>query len=1397
MVRCERDGARCSNGPGCERRDTRVCLISCLIAVCVALGTFVPGTPAFAEFTHKLEAQITGPSSSESFGQPWSLTFDSGGNLFVADPPNSVVDVFGADGGFSAHVGGGVLSGGYTRGVGVDGSGRVYVADSNLSEVFAFSPKGPNPSAGYELLSQWKEPPFGSGCCFLYSAVDNHSAGPSDERAGDVYVLSSGGVVYVVQPEGASEGKVIAELLAPGAGANGGIAVDRSNGNVYVAEPENHIVVVFNSKGEEQPLLAITGSETPGGATEFRPIAIAIDSSTGEEAIYVVDEAARVVDEFSSAGSWLGQIKQTTPGQALQEPLGVAVQEAGGASKGEVYVSDGAAKVVDVFAAAGVILADVATQAASNVTPTTATLNGNVDPSGIQVSECRFEYRAEEEGNFAHSAPCSPSPGSGSSAEPVSGELNGLAPNTSYRYRLAATNANGTNFGAEESFVTAGAPRIRGELAEVRSSERAGQTTATLQAQVDPGDRETTYRFEYGETTSYGTSIPIPDGELGAAHEFVPVAPAELTGLKVGTAYHFRVVAVNEYGTSFGEDRQFRTTDAALVEAFATHVTATSAILGARVDPLGSPTTYYFQYGTEECAVAVHPCVQVPAAPGAPAGSGEGFVAVVPQQVLDLAAGSTYHYRVVAVNELGVVDGQDQTFTTWGGPGAVSLPDDRAWESVSPANKLGGFIRPLIEEDAVAASQDGSKFAFLSEQSLLPEAQGASVFDQVLARRTSAGWSAEDIATPHDRPPGQGVGQGQEYRLFSPDLSYALVQPFGPFTALSPEATERTPYIRDNASSTYRPLLTAANVPLGTEFGGSQARSFGPVDVVGATPDLRHVLMRTEELALTPVSVTDGLYEWSGGRLQLVDLLPEGEGGGPVEGLLGHHNEDVQHAVSDDGSRVFWEGIGGEHHLYLRDTAKEQTLKLDAVQSGSGVGLVEPLFQIASADGSKVFFTDEQHLTPVSGTSGRDLYECDVTESSGANGCRLSDLTRALNSGESAELSGMAVLGASEDGSYVYFLAHGVLATNENAASGEKATPGAQNLYVLHFDGSVWTSSFIASLSDEDVQNQNRIRTARVSPDGRYLAFMSNRSLTGYDSRDANSGERDEEVFLYAAEGRPRLVCASCNPTGTRPVGVLESGAPRLPVQNIVDSPGSWTHSWLAANVPTQEDFGLGQARYQPRYLSDSGRLFFNSIDALAPEDVNGQWDVYQYEPPGVGSCTSGSPGFDSKADGCVNLISSGRSSQETAFLGASESGGDVFFLTTGRLTSQDEDEQFDVYDAHECSLSPCIAPPTPATPVTCTSGETCRPSPSAGQPVFGPLASQAPAGEGNLLRATAIPAQPKAHTRARLLAAALKVCRAKPRSKRAKCRAAAYKRYGPHVKKRRHTTKHPKGKGR
>ena len=392
----------------------------------------------------------------------------------------------------------------------------------------------------------------------------------------------------------------------------------------------------------------------------------------------------------------------------------------------------------------------------------------------------------------------------------------------------------------------------------------------------------------------------------------------------------------------------------------------------------------------------------------------------------------------------------------------------------------------------------------------------------------------------------------------------------------------------------------------------------------------------------------------------------------------------------------------------------------------------------ASSEDSRIFFLDNSKLTADSNSGSNDLYECEVVEVAGRPRCNLTDLTP--NAGAEAANVKM-VLGASEDGAYVYFVAEGALAAG--------ARGGANNLYVRH-GGS---TTFIAVVSSEDErffregslsEGYAQVRD-RVSPNGLWLAFMSDQDLTGYDTRDAVSERSDEEVYLYDASANT-LACASCDPTGALPLGISE-GVSGFGIASIVPAWSSFEDGVIS---------GYDQ-EYQPRYLSDSGRLFFDSYGALVPQDVNGAIDVYQYEPAGVpegehacsSTARSGSEtfkptrGFEvqgrsgQEGAGCVALISSGTSPEESTFIDASENGGDVFFLTTSRLAPQDFDNAPDVYDAHECAAaSPC--PPVQAQqPPACETEGSCRGAPAPAPSIYGAPSSATFDGAGNLTQAS------------------------------------------------------------
>ncbi|MBA3865971.1 MAG: hypothetical protein H0X42_06445 [Solirubrobacterales bacterium] len=1229
---------------------------------------------------------ITFATTGEGAGQvqsPQGIAIDqSTGNVYIADESNFRVDKFDAEGNFR-------LAWGFS------------VADGSSLELQTCGPEATPPSAE---CSRANTAGRGSEAPGAVSPV--HVA--VDPSSGDVYVTSFGR--YAVQKFG-PDGEFLLIF---------GREVDKTSGADVCTAADL-------AAGDE------CGGGVPGtepGQLENRVPPLAIDAGGH---VWVGDNGR--IEEFAADGAYLSEV--ALPGAEFTPELGSLAVDA----SGEFYVISSATQGVQKLAPSGTEI-ETLDETGSEYRALALDGSGDVFVSDRQSYESPATFR---EFNPAGEQVSQFGSGQVFGAQGPYGIAIGDGAEALY-----STSAGGGGYAAQRFPLPEPGPLISGERATGLTP-----TTATLAATLNPEGHETTYHFEYGTSESYGESTPSGTLAGGFAEASIEAPIAQLTP---ATTYHFRLVATNHCNqaepaaecTVRGEDQTFTTPPAVQIDAESvTEVTATSATFNGQLNPLGVAATWSVEYGPTAAYGASTPIGNLPATSGDIA---------VQAHVQGLAAATTYHYRFVAHDEReGIpytVYGADLTFTTQLTGAGFQLPDGRAWELVSPIDKGAALIKSASSDGGTGLTQaaaDGGALTYLTLAPLEETAEGnrAIELSQALASHGVAGWRSEDITTPYRAATGLRAGSGNEYRSFSEDLSRALVEP-RETDLLSAEASERTPYLRDDLATppTYRPLVTGkegfANVPPGTEFGGNPNSLFSAARFVGGTPDLSHAVLRSS-VPLAAGAPPEALYEWAAGRLQLLSILPVAEGGEGVSAVLGAESAgapegaNVRGALSSDGSRVFWTAPSGG--LYLRDTTSEETTRLDAVQAGaSGTGAVAPLFQGSSADGARAFFTDTQRLTANASATGADLYECEVTQGEGGLGCRLTDLTP--NGAEATSVQGL-VSGISTDATDLYLVANGVL-TGTPSSRGESASPGdctdstqpaaTCNLYALHYSAGSgeWETRFISVLSNEDAGDWGVVvsletptsrpteavaLSAASSPNGRYFAFMSERRLTGYDNTDAASGEPDQEVFVYD-RAADRLACASCDPYGARPAGQLdqnevgEAGEGR-PELRVVDPAGLWQGHWLAAKLPNPHLKDPSYAISQPRFVLDDGRVFFDAISPAVPADTNRAWDTYEYEPTSTGGCSGSSESASIAAipGGCVALLTSGTDPGESGFLEASTSGDDVFLLTTARLSAEDVDARYDVYDAHVCGAGwQCPAPvPPPLAP--CSSAGSCRSS--------------------------------------------------------------------------------------
>ena len=1265
-------------------------------------------------------------SSGEGAGQvsePGGLAVNrETGRLYVADRANDRIDVFAPSGAFEKAFGWGVRDGAAEIQLcttvckkGLEGAGS---GEFKIPSEIAVDNTGEAGHQGDVYVvdeENQRVEKFDEDGHFLLT----FGGGVDKKTNGNVCTKESGDPCGV-GADSFEEGKFARENV--GIFATGFFVGVAPGGTVYVVD--SHVVSEGGTKEAKYRLQMFEASGAEIGPQHLlsegdAAKSLAVDS-TG--ALYVADERGAVVHKYEADGTQVGSLFANESAQALAAGVG-----------NQLFIS---------------------TPFDGGNFPVQATSIVEYDPAGVALR--RFGYGL------------------------LGSRVEGLSPDSAGLGIYASESSPGESAGnavLHLDFPADNRP-ISFRPCEVIQGT-LGNTKATLQGLINPETHATTYHFEYVtqahfEASGFSSPSVTPQSASIGEDAVLHKASAKLEALTPETVYHCRVVATNAAGEATGEEGTFNTREPLeLGPEWSSGVTEDAAVLEAEVNPVGIATTGQFEYVTD-AEFQASGFAQAKLAPTGELdfGAGEALVSAA-AQVSGLAPGTRYHYRLRAKDESfpgGIVCPElklscpehERTFRTYPSFGSSSpIADERSYELVSPVEgnsaeigvpeqrRSGGATVNTFYRLIRASDGSGEAMTFTSFTSFAsPEAAPAT--SQYVSRRTEAGWSTENIS-----PAGPQQAAVPPYRGFSADLG------LGAFVVSQPREDEelvRNLYLRDDRTGVVQRLTDEEpNVSFNSE------EDFLCLDYAGASADgARAFFAANGSYAGAPVGKGFSLYEWSVAEgLHPLSILPgkstavtpnasTGFGAGQAHCQSG---ETVsRNVVSADGQRIYWTYVpeSGPTRLLVRIGGQE-TIQLDNRLAGATGSSGDGVFQGASTDGSRAFFIDKSRLTP--GASEGDLYLYELP------GDELKNLTPGS---EAAGVQGMVAI--SDDGSYAYFVATGALSGEANAV-GEKAEAGKHNLYVYH-EGHV---GFIAVLSGEDSTawgSNPHLKGARVSPDGRSLAFLSveAKRLAGYDNTVLSGGHcqlpafpQDDSVlggspicpqaFLYDAQSKD-MSCTSCNPSGERP-----SGPTILP---------GWSNPFEG-----------------PRYLSDDGsRLFFESVDALLPRDENQKRDVYEFERPGHGTCTTENLGYDPASGGCHFLLSGGKTADDSYLLDASSSGRDVFLSTRSQLTGSDVDENYDIYDFREGGGFP-----EAQNPPGCEA-EGCRPpAATTMMSLSGALGSATFTGAGNLASEVARPTvkpKPKPLTRAQKLAKALKRCKKdKLRKKRARCEKSARRKYG------------------
>jgi len=874
-------------------------------------------------------------------------------------------------------------------------TGTLYVVDQGNDRVQVFTPSGES----YAYSAQ-----FGA------AELTNPLGIAVDQANGDIYVSDETGVKRFTSA-------LALDATYTNEGVTGPLAIDPTDGDLVVADTLTDTVRTFNDDGSADG--SFDGSTSPGGAfTGLRDIAAAPDGdlividtngtienqpggefATGDSRIERFDSSgahvATVGPVFRAAavavdpatGAYLVSGNQTAVDQneppsmshfgaddqlirTFKLPISTAQYEtvqglAALSSEGRffavadiAYWGGGPYGAPEIHIIEDVAPPQVEIEAATDVTETTATLHGQVNPEG-GATEYRFEYTSDGV-NFSQT-PTEVLGNTGTADTPVEATLEGLDPSLSYGVRLVALKANQQVIRTTPLVTFANAP-ILAPTVTLDPATELGPDSVVLNGTIHNHELKATYRFEYSIDGGENWSIaPGPDDDTGvddplAADDDPQAVSAKLTNLEPDREYLIRLRATTLGGEVTTAAQALTTlTQAPFATTFgAAPRTTTTVRLNGRINPRNRPTTYYFEYGPTASYGQ-----QTPAAP---ASAGDGNVQIlVSEQLTGLQPGTTYHFRLVAQSNAGTTESPDATFTTR--TVAEMTAPSRGIELVNQPEK--GNQEPV---SGAAQTPDGNK-VFWNLQTGAPGSPSAySQFRSERTKATPQWWETYSVLPPIDQ--------------LEPNTTYNTVlsisEDGNTFLVRSRQGSGAQGAIRVEPDGSIADLYTAPpdHLPICECVSASMSKD-GKRVFLELTRNFAEFKPQKPEQVLDPdhPEGTQQVYEIGDGSPELLSRLPGGQVG-TCSALFAVGPFYTHPGIDDGGTRMVFQSQGAAcdepFRLYLRDLETDTTISLGGTPV-SGAPSAERLVRI-KGDGSEVLFLSESRLDPADQNNLGDVY---------------------------------------------------------------------------------------------------------------------------------------------------------------------------------------------------------------------------------------------------------------------------------------------------------------------------------------------------------------------------------------------------------------------------------------